>query len=162
MSFDSIPVDALSSIPNEMTESLEVFDSCGIVPFKTAYLSGYYSNRYDVSSDECISRAKQRISKSCIDTLDGTVSGYSTLSKISSSVQLVNTKVKYALYPVWILNTTWRNNKYTFAMNGETGKFVGNLPIDKGIYWKFRLLYGGGIAIALFALIQFLLGGGLL
>lgn len=40
-------------------------------------------------------------------------------------------KAKYALYPVWLLNTTWNGQKYTFAMNGQTGKLVGDLPVDK-------------------------------
>ena len=30
-----------------------------------------------------------------------------------------------------MLNTTWRGKKYVFAMNGQTGKFVGDLPMDK-------------------------------
>ena len=38
---------------------------------------------------------------------------------------------------MWILNTTWNGNKYTFAMNGQTGKFVGDLPIDTGKAVKY-------------------------
>ena len=26
-------------------------------------------------------------------------------------------------------------------MNGQTGKFVGNLPMDKGKYWKYFFIY---------------------
>ena len=49
----------------------------------------------------------------------------------TSSVKLRGGKAKYALYPVWLLNTTWNGQKYTFAMNGQTGKLVGDLPVDK-------------------------------
>ena len=159
LSFESLPVDALSSLPNEMTESLEIFDSKKAVPFNTAYLSGFFANKYDVSKEECAIRAKDRINKSCLNELASTVRNYSSVSTQSSSIQLQNTRASYGLYPVWLLNTTWRGNKYTFAMNGESGKFVGNLPIDKGIYWRYRLLYGGGIAAALFAVAYFLFGG---
>ena len=38
--------------------------------------------------------------------------------------------------PVYMLNTKWNGNDYLFAMNGQTGKFIGNLPVDKGKYWK--------------------------
>jgi hypothetical protein len=41
-------------------------------------------------------------------------------------------------------------------MNGQTGKFVGDLPTDKGAYWKYRLIYGGIVAAAAFA-VQMLL-----
>ena len=67
-------------------------------------------------------------------------------------------KAKYALYPVWLLNTTWNGEKYTFAMkwngesflfamNGQTGKFVGNLPLDKSAATKWTV----GLAAALSA-----------
>ena len=48
-------------------------------------------------------------------------------------------KAVYALYPVWLLNTTWNNKKYTFAMNGQTGKFVGDLPVDKSAATRWTL-----------------------
>ena len=47
--------------------------------------------------------------------------------------------MKYALYPVWLLNTTWNGNKYTFAMNGQTGKICGKLPVAKGKLVKLFL-----------------------
>ena len=43
-------------------------------------------------------------------------------------------------------------------MNGQTGKFVGNLPTDKGAYWKFYGI-GAGISAALFNLFAWLMKG---
>jgi hypothetical protein len=40
---------------------------------------------------------------------------------------------------VWLLNTTWNGQKFTFAMNGQTGKLVGDLPVDKAAYRKWLL-----------------------
>ena len=62
------------------------------------------------------------------DAFAGTVKGYSSVLPESSNILLHNGKAKYALYPVWLLNTTWKGQKYTFAMNGQTGKLVGDLP----------------------------------
>ena len=39
--------------------------------------------------------------------------------------------VSYAMVPVWILTTKYEGKPYTFMMNGQTGKVVGSLPIDK-------------------------------
>ena len=61
---------------------------------------------------------------------------YSMVIPQYSQVNIANGSYAYALYPVWILNTTWNGKKYTFAMNGQTGKFVGNLPLDKSAFWK--------------------------
>lgn len=44
---------------------------------------------------------------------------------------------RYTMCPVWILNTTWKDKKYIFAMNGQTGKMTGDLPIDNGTYVKW-------------------------
>ena len=49
----------------------------------------------------------------------------------SSSIKLHGGKAKYTLNPVRLLNTTWNGNKYAFAMNGQNGKFVGDLPVGK-------------------------------
>nr|MCR5390029.1 hypothetical protein [Lachnospiraceae bacterium] len=36
------------------------------------------------------------------------------------------------LMPVWMLSTKYNDQVYSFAMNGQTGKVTGNLPIDPG------------------------------
>ena len=90
--------------------------------------------------EESITRVNERIKQSAEDTLRGTVQGYATVTPRFSSVQLINGVSKYALYPVWMLNTDYRGEKYTFAMNGQSGKFVGNLPIDKA---KIAALFAG-------------------
>ena len=71
---------------------------------------------------------------------------------VSSTVNLQNGSSKYALYPVWILNTTYKGEKYTFAMNGQTGKFVGNRPTDRAAYFKWLLGLTAAVGAAVFAL----------
>ena len=44
-------------------------------------------------------------------------------------------KTKYALLPAWVLTTRWNDKEWMFAMNAQTGKFTGNLPVNKGKYW---------------------------
>ena len=74
----------------------------------------------------------------------------------SSGVRLSNSSAKYALYPVWILNTTWNGETYRFAMNGQTGKVVGKLPLDKGAYIKWLLGLTASISAAVFAVFYLL------
>ena len=85
-------------------------------------------------------RANKRVKKSTEKAFASTVKGYSSVTTENSSIQLQNGKAKYALYPVWILNTTWKGEKYLFAMNGQTGKFVGNLPVDKAAAGRWTAL----------------------
>lgn len=144
LGFEHVPVDGSTKMADDLMESIEPFDFSEAVDFQTAYLSGFLADRYDVDAEQSIERANERIKKSTESAFADTVHGYSSVIPEVSSVHLSEGKSKYALYPVWLLNTTYQNEKYTFAMNGQTGKFVGNLPVDKKKYWFF---FGAGTAV---------------
>lgn len=137
MGFAKVPADGSTKMADDLMESLEPYDFSKAVDFQTAYLAGYLADRYDVPAEACEARVNERIKASIEKAFADTVTGYSSVSKEQSAIRYVNGTVKYALFPVWILNTTWNGEKYTFAMNGQTGKFVGDLPMDKGAYWKW-------------------------
>ena len=56
------------------------------------------------------------------------------------------------MYPVWLLNTKWNGKQYTFAMNGQTGKMVGDLPMDKAAYHKWFAGILAAVSAGVFAL----------
>ena len=144
---------------DDLMESLETYNISDSGSIQTAYLSGYLANRYDLSDNEVVDRANRRIKISTEKAFQDTVTGFNTVTVESSGIRLFNNKAKYALYPVWILNTDWNGQKYTFAMNGQTGKFVGNLPLDKGAFVKWLIgLTGlfGAISFAVMYLTWFL------
>ena len=154
--FDHIPVDGSSKMADELMESLEPFDMKDAVPFNAAYLAGFLADKYDVDADHCIERANVRIKRSAEEAFKNTVQGYASVETENSSVALNDSQRKYALYPVWLLNTTWNGQKYIFAMNGQTGKFVGDLPVDKGAAAKWTAGLTAGIGAAVFALLSLL------
>ncbi len=141
ISFASVPVDGSMKMDDTLMESIEPFNFNEAVDFRTAYLSGFLADKYDVTAEESITRANDRIKRTTEDAFRSTFDGYSTVVQQSSSIRLNNGKAKYALYPVWLLSTTWKDKKYIFAMNGQTGKFAGDLTLDKSAYnkWLFGL-----------------------
>ena len=147
MEFKGLPVDGSSKMPNNLMESLEPYDLSEAVDFQTAYLSGYLTDRYDVTAEECIPRVNERVKQTTFDTIASTVQGYQTVSYQGGDVRTEQGQIKYAMYPVWILNTTFGKEHYLFAMNGQTGKMVGDLPIDNGKVWKYRLLWTGILGV---------------
>ena len=161
LGFTHVPVDGSTKMADDLMESIEPFDFSEAVDFQTAYLSGYLADRYDVSVENSRNRAGERIKKSTEDAFRSTVNGYATVMPEHSNVRIADGKTKYVLYPVWILNTTWQDKKYTFAMNGQTGKFVGNLPTDSGAYFRYLLMYTGifGAITYIVMLLFNLLGG---
>ena len=152
MGFDNIPVDGSTKMPDDLMESVEPFDISQAVDFNTAYLAGYLADKYDVSAEECMPRANERIKQSIDDAFKETVKGYDSVQSQNVNMNVVNGLYKYALYPVWILNTSWNGNKYTFAMNGQTGKFVGNIPTDKKAVALASFLLGTGIGALVYGL----------
>ncbi|MDD2956262.1 MAG: hypothetical protein PHD67_08095 [Oscillospiraceae bacterium] len=137
LGFDHVPVDGSTKMADDLMESVEPFDFSGAVDFQTAYLAGYLADKYDVTPEKSLNRASERIRRSTEESFARTVAGYSSVQTESADIQLANSSSTYALYPVWLLNTTWNGNRYTFAMNGQTGKFVGNLPVDKAAFWRW-------------------------
>ncbi len=148
--FDHIPVDASTKMPDDLMDSLEPYDFSEAVDFQTAYLSGYLADRYDVTAEDSMERANTRIKSSASSAIARTVQGYATVTPQENNIRLVNGKSHYTLLPVWLLNTTWEGKKYTFAMNGQTGKFIGDMPVDQKAAWKYRLLYGAGIGAVIY------------
>ena len=141
--YDNVPADGSSKMPDDLMESIEPFNMAEAVDFQTAYLAGFFADKYDVDARQSVQRANERVRYSTENPIPGTVQGYATVTTENSRINLRNGKAKYALYPVWLLDTTWRGQKYTFAMNGQTGKFVGDLPTDRGAYWKWMLGIAG-------------------
>lgn len=151
--FERVPVNGSGKMADSLMESIEPFDFSQAVEFRSAYLAGYLADRYDVSLEASLPRANERIKHSTEDEFAKAVQGYTAVEPVRSILSFSKPKVSYALYPVWILNTTWNGNKYTFAMNGQTGKFVGDLPVDKATERKWFWGLGLGITAAFYALI---------
>lgn len=155
MSFVSVPVDGSSRMPDDLMESIEPYKVADAVEFQTAYLSGYLADKYDVDAQQSTDRARERMKESAQDVLRDTVKGYASVIPENTNVRISGGDAKYALYPVWILNTTWRGKKYIFAMNGQTGRMTGDLPVDNGAYtrWLLGLTAVFSIAVYLVALL---------
>ncbi len=151
LGFDAVPVDGSSKMADDLMESIEPFTMQDAVPFKTAYLAGYVADKYDVDAQKSIQRANERIRQSTEDAFTQTVTGYDSVKMENSSIQLHGGKAKYALFPVWVLSTSWQGNNYIFAMNGQTGKFVGNLPVDKAAARKWTLGLTAAVGAASYA-----------
>ncbi len=153
MSFGAIPVDGSSKMADDLMESVEPYDLQDAEDFKTAYLSGYLADTYDVAAEAAMPRANVRVRESLERAIGNLVrQHYDTAIPESTSVRYSSSRVRYALFPVWVLNTTWQGKNYLFAMNGQNGKFVGNLPMDKKAWWKWFAIYGASFSVAVYLL----------
>jgi len=156
VSFADVPVDASSKIDDELSQSVEPFDTTDYKEFADTYLAGYFADKYDVDASTASKTANARIANSTESLISSTTTGYSLVTPISSNISIKEGSQEYVMLPMWLLNVNYAGKKYTFAMNGQTGKFVGNLPLDKSKMATIALLTFVGVTIVA-TLIQYLL-----
>lgn len=155
--FSNIPVDASQKTDNTYMEAVEPFDYSAAVDFNTAYLSGYLADKYDVSSEDSIGRANERVKNSTESVFAGTTGGYMSVIPEKSRVSFSGGKIRYALLPVWMLNIKYMDKMYKYVINGQTGKVAGEYPVSKGkrnAY--FAKIYGISLAVVAAAAYVFL------
>ncbi|HOQ75776.1 MAG TPA: hypothetical protein PK369_04295 [Thermoclostridium sp.] len=154
MRFTGVPADGSSKMDDNMMDLLEPYDYSQMVDFSMSYLSGYLAEKYDVDKETVWPRIKDRVAEDTVTQLMLTARGYDAIQVTHKEVRIKNKLVHYTLLPVWMLIYKHKDKKYLFAMNGQTGKVVGNLPISIGrvIAWF------SGIAAAVFTAL-FLIGG---
>lgn len=158
MAFEKVPVDGSSKMPDDYMDSIEPYNYVDLKDYSAVYLPGFLADKYDVDSDEASSRANLRFKNSFTDSLRRTVVGYETVIPLGGNYRLQPGNIGYALMPVWLLSTKWHDKTYLFAVNGQTGKIAGDLPVDR--HKKSLWFWGSfaGLSVVLSALLSGPLG----
>lgn len=149
--FDKVLSDASSRFPNDLMDSIEPFNYQDLVQYNHAYLSGFLAEKYDVDENAGLERARERTMLTCVDLVQSTV-GHQSKRVVNNSMNIEPKQCHYIMLPVWMVNIQHKDKNYTFAMNGQTGKIVGNIPIGvkETITWS--------IIVYVISLIIFYLG----
>lgn len=140
MNYYRVPVDGSTRFSNDIMNSVEPFDYTELKPYNHAYLSGFLAEKYNVNEDESFADAKIRTLSSSRDKMYDDMRNYSSKTICENTLVSDKTKVEYALLPVWMVNVKYKDEYYLFAMNGQTGEFVGDIPLDKAKVVKYCIL----------------------
>ena len=155
--FQKLPVDAADDLPDDMMDLLAPFDTKESVPYDSRYMSGFYSEQYNQSSDELRPRAEKQVEhfgrSMCYDEAQtGSHGKYTRLQNENLKVAYNSVLPHYGLMPVWKYDYSYKDQPYPFYINGQTGKIVGTAPVDPKRVWSFA---------AIVALVVILVGVGL-
>lgn len=150
--FAAIPMDASSKMDNTIMESIEPFDFNEMVDFDTAYLSGFFADKFDVEAKSGQSRIEERVSQTLDEAVQSTFIGFSTVVPTAKQLNVNHGTARYVLLPVWMLHTKYKDKTYVFAMNGQTGKMTGTFPICP----KRSMAWFAGICAGVTALVSLL------
>ncbi|MBE6993186.1 MAG: TFIIB-type zinc ribbon-containing protein [Ruminococcaceae bacterium] len=148
LTFQDVPVDATGTVEDALMDSLEPFDMNEVKPFDMKYLAGFTASRFDLAKNDIAQRAEDRMRSSADAVLDheGTA-GYQSATRIGGSLK-ADLKAKYLLFPVYMFDIMHGGKSYSFAVNGQTGKVVGNLPISGSVSFQYFLKRAGAILAA--------------
>ena len=149
MDFDRVPVDGSTRFDDSIMNSIEPFNYKEVVDYNHAYLSGFLAERYDINNENLFKDAAERTLTSAKTEVLSSCVGYSSKRITNNGLVAKQTKLEYALFPVWMVNVKYGDKYYTFAMNGQTGKFIGNIPIDK----KRLLMYSVMVFVICFVIL---------
>lgn len=155
-SFEKIPIDGSSKMPDGHMDAIAPFHFEDMVDFSARYVAGYLTEVADEDAEQCLPKAETLARTSFEDGLRADARRERGIDGIDS-VEAHETEVgcdgvSSCVLPVWLMHCTWDENEMLFAVNGETGKCVGDLPIDT----KRRIATVVSLALGLLAAIIFI------
>lgn len=135
--FQNIPVDASVQMPDDIMDLMEPFGYQQLEEFHEEYLSGFYAEKYNMTSDLVENRAIKKRDDDIAQMFRSTYSGYGSVRVLHQNVRTTDSKASYGLLPVWKYNYRYKDKEYPFYVNGQTGKIVGIAPISKTKVWVY-------------------------
>lgn len=160
LAFRELIKNALSkNTQQKMVEGVQPFQLDKAVEFKNQYLAGFQAEKRDIEYPDIQSSVRNELANYGENLLSNSVSGYTSFRRNHQNFQLTKEDNQYILLPVWLV--TYRSNDHSkkvfyYAMNGQTGKVSGVLPIS---YKKLGFTTAGIFAVlaALFMIVGYLL-----
>ncbi|MGN0518517.1 MAG: TFIIB-type zinc ribbon-containing protein [Acutalibacteraceae bacterium] len=154
ITFNGIPSPALKKEDQLMLEYVHPFDPSKLVDFSMPYLSGFKAEKRDVGPDDLKESVNKKIDEYARLTYKDTMSQYSSVNITNLDLTSLTEEWKYTLLPVWILTYKFEGKILVYAMNGQSGKIYGDLPVDKK-----KLFWWSAIYALIAFIIVFLIGG---
>ncbi len=153
--FEDIVQSAYSEADKNMLEGILPFPASAQMDFNMSYLSGFLAKKRDIERSELEESFKEKVLDYGNTVLKETVHGYSGINIKNSQAKIKVCHWDYSLMPIWLLTYKSKKGKrFTYAMNGHTGKIYGELPIDAK-----RVTIGGILTALATGLISALIGG---
>jgi DNA-directed RNA polymerase subunit RPC12/RpoP len=157
--FTKVPADASIKMDDELMDKLEPFNYYELEAFNMGYISGFIAEKYNYSSSQLANRSREKVEKYAYDLTRDTIQGYDSVRVTDYYLDSFINNTEYTLLPVWLYEYNYNNNRYYFAMNGQTGKVTGKPPVSKiKLVWIYFVVF---IAVFLFIkVVIYYLGGG--
>lgn len=135
--FQNIPADASEAMPDDVMDLMEPYDYNQLTAFDPKYMSGFFSEKYNMEGAVVQGRARQKMIDDTKTLVQNQVAGYNSTRQIRNDINIQRAEEKYGLLPVWKYNYRYKGEEYPFYVNGQTGKIVGTVPLSTKKVWAY-------------------------
>jgi predicted RNA-binding Zn-ribbon protein involved in translation (DUF1610 family) len=125
--FDDEPIPGTHGIAHDLLKQVEPFPTTELVPYDTAFLSGFVVEHYQIVLFEAADRSRQAMTAQLHQMAASEVPG-DTHRNLQIHPQFSGETFKHVLVPVWLLTYNYGAKVYQVIVNGYTGKMTGRYP----------------------------------
>jgi hypothetical protein len=143
--FDDEPVPGTHGISHRLLQQVEPFPTAELVPYGTAFLSGFVVEQYQLVLLEASQQSETAMTRQLYEMCAAQVPG-DTHRNLNIQPVFSARTFKHVLVPVWLLSYTYGNRAWQVVVNGYTGRMAGDYPKSP---WKIALLVILAIIIVL-------------
>lgn len=123
--------DASKAVNDELAQALEPYNMSELEAFNPRYMSGFYTDRFDVLPETLSNSVFCKCRTMFEDEIRRRFNNREA-DLLGSNPKFEIKKTEYAFLPVWFMTFRHKNRPYTMMVNGQTGKVVGTIPERKG------------------------------
>ena len=138
--FRGFPHPALRGEHSKALKYVNPYDDNEFRPFTMAYLSGFLAEKRDTERSDVQAEVDKELEGYAEKIYKDTITGYDSVTVDNINVHTLNENWEYAMMPVWMMNYNYNGRDYLYAMNGQTGKNYGELPLNKGKLAAFGII----------------------
>jgi hypothetical protein len=134
--FDDQPVPGTRGVSQALLKQVEPFPTAELVPYDTAFLSGFVVEHYQVVLVEAADASRAAMHQALLAMCAGAVPG-DTHRNLRIQPVYSGRTFKHILVPVWVLAYVHGSRSYQVVVNGYTGAMAGDYPKSP---WKIAFL----------------------
>ena len=146
--FDDEPVPGTHGVDERLLRQVEPFPTTDLVPYDTAYLSGFVVEHYQVVLIDAAKRSQDQMRRHLEALCAREVPG-DTHRNLRIAPEFSAQTFKHILVPVWLLAYTYGSARYQVIVNGHTGAIAGQYPKSP---WKILFVILLAVVVLLIVL----------
>ncbi|MGH9373287.1 MAG: zinc ribbon domain-containing protein, partial [Vicinamibacterales bacterium] len=139
--FDDEPVPGTHGVHVDLLKQVEPFPTAELVPYDTAFLSGFVVEHYQVVLVEAAESSQVQMKHKLYDLCAREIPG-DTHRNLEIHPTFSGQTFKHVLVPVWLLHYDYGRKAYQVVVNGYTGAIAGDAPLS---FWKIAFLVVGAL-----------------